>query len=377
MKIGKKASAFVALSLLALSAIIVYGYHHWYAGKPQRGDLLSMMPTDASAVIYLNLAELKQSPFLAKLFTWAPKPAADSDYLQFLHDTGFDYERDLDRAAFAIEKHEQNFTLFSVVEGRFDKKKIAAYATRAGRIEKQGANEAYSFPVNGSANHVSFVFLSEDRLAITNDSNIASSSSSLKPLQNNTDARSWKIRFDRLAGTPIFAVIRQDVATGSPLAGRMTGNVLAQRGWQSPQLSSLLDQLQWITIAAKSEGDQLRMVSEGECANEASMRQLSDLLNGVLLLMEAGLNDRKTKAQLDPMLRKVYLEMLKSAEVSTIDRGETKSVRLMFNVTPQFLEIAGSMAPMLPAPQSDVPRRRLPHRKNKAKPVQKPPITGR
>jgi hypothetical protein len=58
------------------------------------------------------------------------------------------------------------------------------------------------------------------------------------------------------------------------------------------------------------------------------------------------------RQQLQPDVREAYLEMLKSADVSQIDRGETKSVRLMFDLTPKFLEAARTAMPVVPvAPQ--------------------------
>ena len=80
------------------------------------------------------------------------------------------------------------------------------------------------------------------------------------------------------------------------------------------------------------------------------------MLNGVLALAEAGLNDPKTRQQLEPSLREAYLGLLKSADVSKLDRGDTKSVRLAFEITPAFLESArrASMGPTSP-PAKPVP----------------------
>jgi hypothetical protein len=66
-----------------------------------------------------------------------------------------------------------------------------------------------------------------------------------------------------------------------------------------------------------------------------------------------GLHEQKMRQQLQPAVREAYLEMLKSADVSQIDRGETKSVRLMFDLTPKFLEAARTAMPATPtAPQN-------------------------
>ena len=86
-----------------------------------------------------------------------------------------------------------------------------------------------------------------------------------------------------------FAVARQDAAAGDALASRTPG------GFESPELSTLLNQLQWITLAGKPQDRSMRIVAEGECANEQTSRQLSDLLSGLLLMAQAGLNGPQTR----------------------------------------------------------------------------------
>jgi hypothetical protein len=114
--------------------------------------------------------------------------------------------------------------------------------------------------------------------------------------------------------------------------------------------------LQWITLAGKPENDRLRVVAEGECAVETTARQLADVLNGVVILAEGGLNDAKTRRQLDPAVREAYLELVKSADISKIDRGDTKSVRLIFEITPAFLDAAGKSPPIAPDATPSKPR---------------------
>src|SRR4029077_19452582 len=125
-------------------------------------------------------------------------------------------------------------------------------------------------------------------------------------------ALEWRSRFERLAGSPVFAVMMQEAALRAALPAQAPGGI------RSPQLSTLIDQLQWITLAGKPENDRLRVVAEGESTVEATARQLVDLLNGVVILAQLGLNDAQTKQQLDPAARQAYLQLLKSVEVSKI-----------------------------------------------------------
>ncbi len=344
----------IAAILLAGCLALLDAYWRWHdAGVRTRDAVLSAMPPDASAVLFADLAELRSAPFATQFYNWIPKSQADAEYAQFLRETGFDYERDLDRVAIAVIKDEKESKLFAVAEGRFDRKKIGAYASRSETRETRGGREILSVPLSDSARKISFTFLSKEEVALTDAGDLAAF---LAPLPNSTDARQWRERFTREAGSPVFAVIRQDAAAGSALASRTPG------GFQSPQLSALLDQLQWITLAGKPQDNALRIVAEGECTSEQTARQLADLLNGVLVLAQAGLSGPKTRQQLDPRIRDAYLELLKGADVSRFDRGETKSVRVVFDITPKLLEAATITVPAAPAPA--VPA--IPARKTRA-----------
>jgi hypothetical protein len=341
----------LAAAVIVLSAAVFFGYRKWsIQNGSAREEALSLMPTDASAVLYAEFEELRQAPFVAQLYAWAPKPPADAEYAQFVKETGFDYERDLHRIAIAAEKHGQDSALFAILDGKFDRQKISAYALKDGSLSKAGGREIFSMPVIGAAKKISFAFLKNDRIALTNDSNLAVF---LDAKKRPEDVAEWRARFERLAGSPVFAVIRQDAALGAALAAQAPG------GLRSPQLSTLLDQLQWITLAGKPENDRLRVVAEGECTAESTARQLADVMNGVVILAEGGLNDAKTRQQLDPAMREAYLELLKSADVSKIDRGDTKSVRLVFEITPGFLEAARKAPPVVPdtSPSKPLPRK--------------------
>jgi hypothetical protein len=347
----------VALTAV-LCSIAILGYQRWRAqNETARSDALALMPPEAGAVLFADFDELRRAPFFAQLFAWAPKPQADADYAEFLKNTGFDYERDLDRLAIAVLRRSNDSSLFAVADGKFDREKIIAYARKIGSAATNGSREIFSVSLSGSSRKISFTFLSKKRIALTDDAGLAVFLAAKKA---NADTTEWRARFERLAGSPVFAVIRQGAGTGTELAAQ------AQGGLRSPELSTLLDQLQWITLAGKPENDRLRVVAEGECAAEATARQLADLLNGVVILAQAGLNDAKTRQQLDPTTREAYLELLKSADVARLDRGDTKSVRLILEITPKFLEAARTASPAIPpntTPNTPQPQKSAPQKK--------------
>ncbi len=348
----QKIAAAVA-AVLVVGAVVLFAYQRWGgSGAIPRNELLAQMPADASTVLYIDVDALRQSPFLAELYKWAPQPKADADYAQFLQSTGFNYETDLNRVSIALLKHGPESTLLAVAEGRFDRKKISAYASQSGTRETRAGKEIFSIPVSGSTRRITFTFLRNDRIALTNDATLESS---LSQPHTDSDTQAWRERFRRLAGSPVFIVVRQDAGAGAALSAQAPG------GLQSPQLSALIDQLQWITVAGKPDADHLRVVIEGEGAADAPTRQLSEVIKGLLILAQAGLSDPKLRRQLPPDQHEAYVELLKSADISQIDRGDTKSVRLMFDLTPKFLE-AARIPTMLPAPEA--PPKKLPPSKN-------------
>jgi hypothetical protein len=323
-------------AVIAVAAALLgwLAYRHWHAGDSlsDREAMLSMMPEDASAVIYLDVAQLRSSPLFAQLSRWAPQPTVDSDYAQFLQATGFNYESDLDRAALAIQRQPQSSLAFAVVEGRFDRKKIEAFAGKYGSLKTADGKTLFAVPLSGSNRKAYFTFLREDRIAWANDSSFFFQ----QPRSDATGA--WREHFLRLAGTPIFAVLRQDSGAAAALSSQAPG------GLRSPQLAALLAQLEWISISAKPDGNLLRVGMEGDCLAETTEHQLKQVLSGLVLLAQMGLNDPKTRKQLDPGLREGYLELLQSADIQQVDRGTSKSVRVVFDVTPKLLEHAQSAA---------------------------------
>jgi len=317
------------LVVLAISLAAAFFYFHYTPDEPlaERNEMLARMPTNGSAVVFLDLTALRSSPFLAQLFAWAPRPAPDADYAQFVQATGFDYERDLDRVAIGVFHAADRSSILVIADGRFDRQKIPTYLQRSGKPAVRNGATIFSIAPAGTAGASFLAFLREDRIAWTNDP-----SPEALFWQRYPFAAEWRERFGRLSGTPAFAVIRQDSGAAAALAQQAPG------GFRSPQLAALLAQLQWISIGAKPDGNLLRVVADGECDSETTMRQLSEFLNGILLLAQGGLNGADTRKKLDPQLREGYLELLQSAEVQKVDRGTSKSVRVVFDVTPKLLQ---------------------------------------
>ncbi len=354
--------ALVAATVLIAAILLARNFSNGADGT-ERQQLFQLIPTGSSAVIFADVDEFRESSFLAKLYEWAPHPAEDSEYAQFVRDTGFSYERDLHRVVLAISKRGADTNFVAIADGKFDRKKIEAVLFHNGAPSQHGKWKIFRLNVTANDKPLSVAFLSDSRIALSNSEDLAGGAAATSGEPGHAE---WNARFERLAGTPLFAVIRQD----SSVPGSI-GN-MAPGGYRSPQLSALLDQLQWISVAGKPDGDQLRVVAEGEGLSEPSMTQLSQTLQGILLLAKNGLNDPKVRQQMNPAERDAYLEMLSGAEVQKIDRGEWKTVRLVVPVTPKFLDVAKARSVAPPATEkvsgkSTAPGQTIPGKSKKKK----------
>ena len=340
---------------LALVAVGAFALHHYFSGGAgdERESALALIPADTDSVVFADITQLRTASFFSSLGDWVPQPQqVDAEYAKFLNDTGFDYARDLDRIAVATIKRGNTTEFFAIGDGRFDRKKINAYVSQFGTHEKKDGREVFTAPLKGSARKISFAFLHQNRIVLTDDPDL---SSLLRNPVRGSDAAQWHERFDRLGGSPLFAVFRQDASVGSALAAR------TPNGGQAQQLAALLDQLQWISLAGVPEQNRLRIVAEGEAPNDAAAHDLADVLNGIRMFAQAGLNDPKVRHQLDDQTREAYIDLVHSADITRLDRGETKAVRLLLEVTPEDLKAARFATPVpasTAAPQQNTPENR-------------------
>ena len=334
----------VLVVVTALVGVAAFALHHYFGGDigDARATALALIPAETDSVVFADVTQLRTAPFFSALGNWVPQPQqVDAEYAKFLRDTGFDYEHDLDRVAIATIKRGQTTEFFVVGDGRFDRKKINAYVSEFGTHDKKDGREVFTAPLKGSASKISFAFLHQNRIALTDDPDLASL---LRNPVRGADANQWSERFDRLGGSPVFAVFRQDANVGTEIAAR------TQNAAQAQQLASLLNQLQWITLAGVPEQNRLRLVAEGECPNDATAHDLADVLNGIRIFAQAGLNGPDVRHRLEPQTREAYIDLIHTSDIARLDRGETKSVRLVLEITPEVLK-ATRFSPAEPEPE--------------------------
>ena len=213
----KKRLLIALLAIIAVIAGAFYLYRARRAASPATAalapNILRLLPPNAPAIAYIDafaLRRLQNSPLAAILGLTQAGPQPDRDYQDFVRSTGFDYTRDLDKAAIAFwpavspSGDISENRVIAIADGRFDESKIKTYALRTGRVVTHNARSIYEVP--GSP-PVSFEFLSSTRIALAGgpDSESFLPASTPSPVDPTMQAR-----INRVAGAPIFAVARTD-----------------------------------------------------------------------------------------------------------------------------------------------------------------------
>lgn len=324
-------------------------------------ELLSLIPANANILLYADLGALRSSTFMMRLAELMPPVKRDREYAEFVSATGFDYERDLDRFVLAISNDEKNSVnaagknqvTTAIADGRFDENKIAAYALRYGKAEKQNGNSIYIVPVKTPANRgnfgnvVALRFLSGSRIMLTSALFPGPKPATVRELEPRTTASetaSGRIidnfapkrlapeiqeRITRVSGAPVFAFVKVDRA--------MQGRTVMLGNLRSDQLENLARSVLWLTAAARPQSDRVDVVLEAECESTENARQLAGALDGLRIVGQMALADPKTRRQMDPATLPLLEALLRGAEVSRYDKGGAHRVRVTFILSEKML----------------------------------------
>jgi hypothetical protein len=339
--------ALAALAMLATGGVEAYLYFAGraasketsepgtpiYAASPAQAQrtlsVLAELPGDAPAVAYIDVESLRKlhaSPLAGLLGLTGGKSPEDREYQQFVRETGFDYTRDLDRAAVAFWPDglgearagaTEDNRAFIVADGRFDEGKIRAYALKAGKVHVSGTENIYEIPGEPA---VSFEFLSPRRIAIASGGR---STEFLVSSRSTARDPAFQTRIDRVAGASLFAVARTDSLPKS----------FYKNFHNSPQIEDLAQSVRSLTLAAQPEGDILKVVLDGESTSAKNALAITTVLEISRMGASAALSGPTTSGQFTNE-QDVFLDaLIRKSTISHQDRW----VRLAFDITPSML----------------------------------------
>lgn len=148
------ALAAVAISIAAILFAIDF-YRHRYVRH--NTEIVRLLPPGDFNLIFADLDALRRAQLLGLLANI--KVAPDKEYADFLAQTGFDYTRDLDAVAVAMDGRQT----FLIGRGRFHWDKLKQFA-----ISRGGTCEAGACKVAGSTpgRWVNFITIQSDVLAV-------------------------------------------------------------------------------------------------------------------------------------------------------------------------------------------------------------------
>jgi len=273
------------------------------------------VPAGAPTLIYVDLAALRQSAFYQHRRAVSPNVVPDNDYKDFVQATGFDFEKDLDRVvipAWPESVPGEHKKSAAVAEGRFDRKKIRDYVQRGGRIEHQEGHDVLLFQGSKSSEWNSLTFLNDHTVALVQGPSIAQGLGSSSSAPSGDPIRE---RVTHVAGADIFLITRMPAIPDNFGAGVL----------QSASVANLIRSVQWLTLAARPEGDNLLVSLESECSTDTDARQLQSGLETLRLFAQAGLATQRSQNQAGSS-RQLWESLLKTIEIT--QSGERVRIRV-------------------------------------------------
>jgi hypothetical protein len=266
-------------------------------------DAVRLLP-DSDAVFYVNLEPIRLLTDLGK------KPLKDRDpqYEDFVNQTGFEFERDLDKAAFAIHygvasKGRAGETRYSeIFQGHFDSGRVGQYLRKlASQIESYRDLNIYIIPLEGRT--VRVVLLGID---------IAAASNTADPAVIHGIIDRYKQAALPFAGPPLVSEYYRRVPLGSVIwtvarppaanAAQEHGELLLPGGW-----SGLLPPNSVVVASARPLND-IHLRAQVLTDSEAHARNFTERVNTYLALfksldisMDAGGPDPDVKAAFESL----------------------------------------------------------------------------
>ncbi|MGH9681481.1 MAG: hypothetical protein ACRD4Y_16155, partial [Candidatus Acidiferrales bacterium] len=197
-----------------------------------------------------------------------------------------------------------------------------------GKVDRQEGREVDLFSSDSAARWDAVSFLNPQRIAIVEGQSIAPLLNHRPDPPGGDPARE---RASRVAGAAVFAIARVPPIPDNAAPG----------GISSPKLLSLARSVQWVTLAARPEGNSVRISLEGECETPTDARALQSTLEVFRLIGASALESAKTRQSMDPATWNVLDSMLKNAEID----ASAERVRILVELGPEILKLGEARKP--------------------------------
>jgi len=347
----RRRKLWIALAVVLVAAAVAAVVYLRSRSAPEAARLLP----ESDAVLFINLRLMR----LAHVFGELPPISYDPDYEQFVKETGFQFERDLDQAAFAMHVPAgggiaggQNLSdaarYSEVFVGKFDARRADAYLRKlSSGSERYRDVVIYVIPHEGRTVRVAILGL--DIVAVSNLPDVAA----IHQMIDKYRAAAWPASAPSLVGADFHHVPLATVAwalTRIPAQGARAP-VLALPGLDIP-----VPALAGSTIVASaSYRGALHLRVEALTQSETDARQLQETANTFLVLLK-GVESSTTQGGTDADV-KAFFNSLKVEEHGT-------RVALTATLPQGFIRKALTPPPNPPLEQTPPP----PSQKEKGKP---------
>jgi hypothetical protein len=337
MRIRRRLPILLAVLLVAaVVALLVVLRKH---APPEPARLLP----GADGFVYVNLQWMRRANLGGQL----PAVPHDPEYQQFLEATGFQFERDLEQAAFAIHypvKGSGEQSRFSeVFVGRIQGEPLRDYLRKiSSSVESYRSVDIYSIPLEGRT--VRVAILGVDTVAASNHS--------------DPDVIRGIIERSRKLASPFGgpALLRQ-YYKHVPLASLAWAILKTGPDDNSPLGLSFLFPKPAVLVASARYLGNVHVRAEAFTASEEDARQLTQQLGAFLDIFHTAENTAPAQGT-DADVKQFFASL-------RVEQHNDRAV-LSATVTPGFIrkvvaEPPKEVAPQAPQPQGPAPAGRLPH----------------
>jgi hypothetical protein len=312
------------ISAFAIAVIAVSGAALRYEVRARAEalpELLELAPVDSTFIAYADVAALRESPLVQKATALAQPPATDRDYQEFVRETGFDYERDLDQMLVAGVANATPGSIIAVADGRFDQKKIVEYALRTAKTESENGRTVYVMPSVAPGKTVAFSFLSANRIAVSDGDDVFAKPGAFSNAHLDDAMRE---RLSRVAGAPLFLAAKTPAQkTSSPDGG------------PAAFVSSLFQSVTWVDLAARPDGENVILSAEAECGTPEDAQKVATALELMRTMVQGAIAGNKGNGQVSAENVASAERLLKAASITAAaDRA-----RLLITMTPDMIKL--------------------------------------